>query len=378
MFTILTIGDPHFKNDNGETTEELTTKILDLIKSRIDTLDAVAILGDILHRHEKIDLHPFHRAMKFLEQIHDLISEYKKREIFLYIIIGNHDRSNNRVFMTDEHVFNPLKRWKNTIVADKAIVHKPRKDFQVLLVPYVPPGRFQEAYETVVSERNLEKNINLVLAHQEFHGAKMNLITSNDGDPWDSLKPLCVSGHIHDYQILRSNLIYSGTPIQHGFADVSKKTVSVFTFTYIKESDPSDLDVLSLTSLELSKVGFTEERVDLGIRGRTTIKGNVRDFDSLDLPVDDFFVKVKLQGTKRNIKTFMESKKYADALKKGIVFQFLELPTVEIDGVDVSGNLGKEREITKIRSGKSFSERLRETLTGLESDIRDEYFRIFK
>lgn len=374
MFTILAIGDPHFKNDNGETTEELTTKTLDLIRARIDTLDAVVILGDILHRHEKIDLHPFYRAMGYLQQIHNLLSDYKKKEIFLYIIIGNHDRSNNRVFMTDEHVFNPLKQWKNTIVADKALLHKPRKDFQVLLVPYVPPGRFQEAYESVISEKDLEKRVNLVLAHQEFHGAKMNLITSNEGDPWDSLKPLCVSGHIHDYQILRSNLIYTGTPIQHGFADIGKKTVSIYNLTYITEPDDSDHDVPGPTPLELSKVGFTEERIDLGIRGRTTVKGNIRDFDALYFPIDDFFVKAKLQGTKREIKTFSESKKYQEAVRKGIIFQFLEVPTIEVGD---SMSMKRESEIQKIRSGKSFSERLRETLSGLESGIKDEYKKIF-
>lgn len=374
MFNILAIGDPHFKNDNGETTEELTIKTLNLIKDKINTLDAVVILGDILHRHEKIDLHPFYRAMGYLQQIHTLLTSYSKRNIFLYIIIGNHDRSNNRVFMTDEHVFNPLKQWKNTIVADKALLHSPRKDFQILLVPYVPPGRFQEAYETVISEKDLQRKVNLVLAHQEFHGAKMNLITSNEGDPWDSLKPLCVSGHIHDYQILKSNLIYTGTPIQHGFADVGKKTVSIYKFTYIESPNDSDPDIPGPTPLELSRVGFTEERIDLGIRGRTTVKGNVRDFDTLHFPIDNFFVKAKLQGTKRSIKTFMESKKYEEALKKGIVFQFLELPTV---GVEDDHQI-KMSEIAKIRSGKSFSVRLKETLSGLESDVRNEYLKIFK
>lgn len=373
MFNILTIGDPHFKHDNGEATEEFTIKILELIKAKISDsetrpLHAVAILGDILHNHEKVDIPSFTRAMKCIMSIHDLISE---KDIFLYILIGNHDRVNNRVFMTDEHVFLPLKKWKNTLVVDTAMLHSPKPGFQILLMPYVAPGRFQEAYETVISEKDLNTRVNLVLAHQEFHGAKMNKITSNEGDPWDSLKPLCVSGHVHDYQIVKSNLIYTGTPIQHGFSDVGKKTVSIFSINYIQ---PPDIDIPGPTPYELSQLSFTEERINLKIRGKTIVEGNVRDFDSLYLPIEDFFVKVKLQGTKRALKTFRESKKCEEALRKGIVFQFLELPTVECE--TNHSNLILEP-IDKIKAGKSFSERLKDSLKSMESSVREEYSKIF-
>lgn len=386
MFTILTIGDPHFKHDNGESTEELTVKLLELIKSRIDDLDAVAILGDILHNHEKVDIPSHCRAMDCIMSIHDLLCvENKKRKrdvrnhsnvpIPLYIIIGNHDRVNNRVFMTDEHIFRPLKKWKNTIVVDKAMLHSPKPGFEILLMPYVAPGRFQEAYESVISERDLNTKVNLVLAHQEFQGAKMNKITSNEGDHWDSLKPLCVSGHVHDYQVLKSNLIYTGTPIQHGFSDMGKKTVSIYKISYIKPLRDSEDDIPGPTPLEIANLTYKEERINLGIRGRTIVEGNVKNFDSLYLPIDDFFVKVKLQGTKREIKTFRESKKHDEAVKKGIVFQFLELPTVDLsEGGKILEPIYKQKDIN---SGKSFSERLKETLVTLEENIRNEYMKIF-
>lgn len=343
LFRILTIGDPHFKSDNGETTEELTEKVVQLIKDRADEIDAVAVLGDILHRHEKVDLHPFHRAHKFLSKIHRTLYETGKIK-FLYILVGNHDRSNNRVFMTDEHVFGAMKQWEDTFVVDTAMIHQAYPDFKILLMPYVPPGRFQEGYQTVISEEDLNNSVNLVLAHQEFHGAKMNTITSNEGDPWDSLKPLCVSGHIHDYQELKSNMIYVGTPIQHGFADISRKTVSIFTFTGPRE--------------------FTEERIDLKIKGRTTVRGLVRDFESLFLPEDQYFVKVKLSGTKRELKLFQESDLYKSALERGIIFQFLEIPTVEI----------LDTRAIKEDSGISFGNRLE----GLIKDFSEEEYRVFK
>lgn len=349
LFRILTIGDPHFKSDNGETTQELTEKIIELVKDRLDEINAVAILGDILHRHEKIDLHPYHRAMKMILGIHEILNSCEDDK-FLYIIIGNHDRSNNRVFMTDEHVFEPLKLWNNTFVADTCIIHEPFDDFRVLLMPYVPPGDFEKGYKPLLDKHslNIDKDIDLVLAHQEFHGAKMNTITSNEGDPWDSLKPLCVSGHIHDYQQLKSNMYYVGTPIQHGFADIGQKTVSIFTFEESRK--------------------FIEERVNLNIKGRTTVKGSVKHYDDLYLPTDEYFVKVKLSGTKQEIKNFIDSKKYKIAIEKGIVFQFLELPTVDVN----------ENFVTKIETSVSFSDRVKDMINNLDEVHRESFLTLFK
>lgn len=354
MASILAIGDPHFKSDNGESTYELTAKVCELIRSRLGSpgsLTAVVVLGDILHRHEKIDLHPFHRAMTFLQSIHDCIRE---TDAFLYVIIGNHDRSNNQVFMTDEHVFNPLKLWKNTIVVDRATIHSPKEGVKFLLVPYVPPGRFREAYETVISEVELNTGVQAVFAHQEFKGARMGAVASEEGDPWDTSKPLCVSGHIHDYQEVSANMIYVGTPIQHGFADVGKKTVSVF---------------------DLSQTGYTQERIDLGIKGKITHRCNVEDFKLDDLDLEKYYVKVKATGTKRAIKTFRESKAFSEAERLGVVFQFLELPTVEIEErlSKVDSDVYQQ-----IHSGKSFQERLQESLEKMDPMIRDEYRELFK
>lgn len=403
MLKGLCIGDPHFKSDNGEETQALTEKIPKLIRER--TPDFVVILGDILHRHEKIDLSPFHRANNFLKAIHNELIVYGG---YLYIVIGNHDRSNNTIFMTDEHVFNPLKEWKNTFVADKAIVHEgvttrysknPGVPFKCMIIPYVPPGRLLEAIASVdpdyvkvkdefVVDKSSEddptgikdsedgfeieldqleysdyfkKSINMVFTHQEFMGAKMNTITSNAGDPWPSTNPLCVSGHIHDYQVLAANLIYTGTPIQHGFADSSRKTVSWI-----------DMDI----SVPTIKTRYTEERINLGIKGRRQFSIKSEEFiDHLKhfvAEAENSYVKLKISGSKQSLKTLSKYPEYKRmSLNPHIKMQLLETLDHDIPKQSVS--------LPDTKTQIPFRKRLETELGGLHNakDIQDLFRSIF-
>ena len=153
MFDILVIGDPHFKNDNTLETDLMHTEIIKLLISK--PFKFVVILGDILHKHEKIDMFPYDRSIKFLKDIKD---NCKK----LYILIGNHDRPNNNDFLTDRHSFNSLKEWDNTIIVDNIIVEE-IEEYKFCFAPYVPVGRFMEALNT--NSVNLEE-ITIVFSHQ--------------------------------------------------------------------------------------------------------------------------------------------------------------------------------------------------------------------
>ena len=395
MLNALCIGDPHFKSDNGEETQILTEKIRDLIRDRHP--DFVVILGDILHRHEKIDLHPFHRAINFLETIHEELMKY---DAYLYIVIGNHDRSNNTIFMTDEHVFNPLKKWKNTFVADTAIVHSGRTssestspgiEYKCMIIPYVPPGRLIEAIATVDSnyvrtkdsdqnenikdtesntEEELEytdhfrKEINMVFTHQEFMGAKMNTITSNVGDPWPTINPLCMSGHIHDYQVLAANLIYTGTPIQHGFADSTRKTVSWITM---------DISIPGL------KTKYTEERISLGIRGRRQF--NIKADEFMDhvahfkKEAETSYIKLKISGSKQSLKSLGKSPEYKRmSLSPHVKIQLLETMDFDLPGK------ASALEVGNVKSQVPFRKRLETELELLRDapDIQEMFRSIFK
>lgn len=203
---ILLIGDPHFKLNNVNETKKLHDETLKIIKN--DKYDFVVVLGDVLDTHEKIHVQPLCRAVNFIIDISKLSK--------VYVIIGNHDRINNDDFLTSIHPFVALKYVKNIVIVDDVITHD-----NFVFVPYVPPGRFREALSKINFDYNDSKQI--IFAHQEFKGAKMGAFISEKGDYWQEDYPTVFSGHIHDFQIFQHNIVYTGTPFQHGYHDRDDK-----------------------------------------------------------------------------------------------------------------------------------------------------------
>lgn len=78
---VLFIGDVHFKVNNVKESDEMSRKIIELIKERKP--DITIVLGDILDRHETIHSTPLCLANDFLLKISELVP--------LYVLIGNHD-----------------------------------------------------------------------------------------------------------------------------------------------------------------------------------------------------------------------------------------------------------------------------------------------
>lgn len=226
---ILAIGDPHFKVSDTRLNDIFTERIIKSIEALKP--DVTIVLGDILDCHEKIHVFPLTRAISFLSRIENLCP--------LYLIIGNHDRPNNQDFLSTTHPFTALNNWKNTTVVDHPI-RVTIQDRNFTFVPYVFPGRFQEALSKIPDWQNSQA----IFAHQEFYHAKFGSNQSEDGDKWPLSYPLVISGHIHDFDELQPNIIYTGTPFQHAFGDRNNKTVSLFTF---------------------NNGSYTHERIDLGI-----------------------------------------------------------------------------------------------------------------
>lgn len=292
--TALVIGDCHFKTNNVLATERMTTALLALGSDRRP--DFIVMLGDTLDRHETIHVMALTRAITFLKALAALAPTY--------LLIGNHDRPNNSDFLSPYHPFVGLESYPNlTVVAQ---VHTASIQGHLFgFVPYVPPGRFQEALATTSEDLS---RATAIFAHQEFRGAKMGAITSQVGDVWPAEAPLIISGHIHDYDELQPNLIYIGTPMQHAFGDREDKTVSLFTF---------------------EEEGYwRQERIDLRLPKKRVLQLTYTQF--LQCRPEDFSgdleVKLIIRGTGPELKSLVKLKLVSEIEARGVKLAYREEP----------------------------------------------------
>jgi len=313
----LVIGDLHFKTGNLIEMEELCGKIIDEIK-KIPDLDFIVVLGDILDRHENINVFPLCYAIDFLCRLHQISK--------LFLLIGNHDRPNNSDFLSPFSPFSAVKNWENVRVVDTTYTEI-IKGTRFTFVPYVFPGRFPEAL-------NLDKEwgkSRAIFTHQEFKGCKMGKKTSEKGDHWDINNPLIISGHIHNYQVLQKNIIYVGTPIVHNFGEKKDKAIQIFNFFITGEKDGKEgkegnvkdggyetfrvgLDISKKLFLKIDAKNLSSLPEKLGINTKIEIKGTAPELKSLEGRIKELVrmgVKIKtkeIESEKEEKKTFKKHK----------------------------------------------------------------------
>lgn len=243
---ILLIGDPHFKNNNHLETDVFVKETLIHVEKEKDNIDFIVILGDVLDTHEKINLQSLCRATNFIRKLAKLK--------FTFVLVGNHDRINNKVFLTEEHSLIGLKNNNNIQIVDKVLKFR-----HFIFVPYVQPGLFNKALETINFDISEIKSI---FAHQEFYGAKMKSITSTIGDKWPREYPPVFSGHIHSFQKVQDNIIYIGTPYQINFGESDDK---------------------ALLMLKINKENYDFKRVFLPYIKKKTLKIQAKDLKEIKL-----------------------------------------------------------------------------------------------
>ena len=322
MKNILLIGDPHFKVSNPLESRQFHDEVLKNIKNLEKQIDFIVILGDILDTHEKIHMQPFCRAINFLK----MVATFKRT----FVLIGNHDRINNNVYMTDEHPFSSLKgSIDNLVIVDKTYFEE-----GFCFVPYVPNGRFLEAIGD-----NLERS-DCFFAHQEFSGCKMGGIISENGDEWDEKFPPVFSGHIHDHQIPQKNIIYTGTPFQHSFGDDEDK--GIFLLKFENES-----------SWELQKI-------ELEIIKKKSVTMNISEFKDYKIP-KNCLLKIGFVGDPVLIKKIVETKEIRSKIDKNkIKYRIIDKGSKKIINNGKTNNffenLRKRIEISDIEIKTLFNE----------------------
>jgi len=298
---VLTVGDIHIKVNNVPEIDEMINKLIELTLK--EQPNFVVLLGDILDRHSTIHVSCLMRAEKLVLALSKIVPTF--------VLVGNHDRPNNSNFLTDEHPFNAMKLWDNTYIVDttKSYIFSEKSvredsnalenEYRFVFVPYVPPGRFEEALDKVENPLDCSG----FFAHQEIYMAKMGAIISKEGDKWPLENPLLISGHIHDYDMLQPNMIYTGVPLMHSFGDKPDKTVSMFTFNQnIQEK-------------------WKQERIDLGLIKKVTIYLTPEQLENYS-PSKDKLIKLVIKGDEASIKTAAKLDKVQELKKQGVKVVF--------------------------------------------------------
>lgn len=272
--SFLVIGDIHFKSNNAKESKILMKEIIKNINHYQP--DAVVFLGDILNDFNRIELELLHRATSFLIECAKITykSSYSPD---VYVLVGNHDRANNQIFLTDKHPFIGLK---NSKYPNLHIIDTPKdvyaKDKRVTFCPYVPEDRFIEALMT--TKKKLSINIDLLFAHQDFSNIKM--------DELSSVK-IIISGHIHDSS-KSGNIFYPGTPYQHTFAESKNKGIY-----YVQL---------------MEKKGIQIQKIELSIPKKETLEVTQEELDDMDIS--------KLKNTRIIVKGDILDKEMIEKSKK--------------------------------------------------------------
>lgn len=297
IFSILVFGDTHFKPKDFEAGEELIEKGVDVAKQM--TPSAIVLLGDTLDSHETAKTVPWKQACTFIESLSQVAP--------VYVIIGNHDLTNQKQFLTDNHFFNPLKKWENVVIVDKPILAS-IGGYSIVLCPYVPPGRFEEALDELVptfDEPSFDwrTEASCIFAHQEIEGVEYNGITSTKGDKWSEEYPPLICGHIHTPFQIGENVFYPGS---------SRQVDS--------NEDPNK----RIWNVSFDEEGYLEiDKIDLGLKGRLEIEMTCENISDFDFGLaDKFYVKIKLQGSPEQFKVFRKSHLHAKMMQHGIKIGF--------------------------------------------------------
>ena len=303
--TAFIIGDPHFKAKNLYEVHDFIERTLEIAAQKKPTF--IVILGDTLDTHEVVRVQPHNLACEFIDGLSEIAP--------VYLIIGNHDLINQCQFLTDNHIFNPLKKWPGVTVVDKPI-YATYNDFSFVFCPYVEPGKFVTALNTVIEDGETWELVDCIFAHQEFKGCKMGAIVSEIGDKWNEDYPPVISGHIHDSQTIGENIFYPGSPIQHGFGELSNKRI--WNVTFGEETPPY----------------FSIEKINLGLKGKKILYLDVDNIDKFDKKLlNKYNIKISLSGTSEQFKLFRQSKIRTELIREGVTIVYAPVNDIVTSGV---------------------------------------------
>lgn len=293
LSNILVVGDVHFQRDAFVQGEELIEKLIDAATSISPTI--IVLLGDILDNHETVRTSQYKQAERLIDGLRKIAP--------LYILMGNHDLINASQFLTDAHFFGPFKEWERVVVVDRPIavtLPSAEKTLSIVMCPYVPPGRFVEALNTLFEQ---EEPVDWQLAdcifgHQEIAGVVYNGKESTKGDRWDENYPHLILGHIHESCTIGDNVHYAGSARQVAANESPDKKIWNVSF----DEEGPQLDP-----------------IDLGLKAKKEIEIEYDAVKTFDFELSKrYYVKLKIKGTREQFKLFRKSQLHAKLVNHGV------------------------------------------------------------
>lgn len=289
--SVLFIGDPHFQINNLTDIELFICKITELALTKKP--DIIVIAGDLLHTHERLHTTVLNKAHEFVNAMRKITKTY--------ILVGNHDYISNTQFLSSNHWMNAMKEWENVVIVD-TVLNVTINNENFTFVPYVYPGRFYEALNTLDGNEKWKRS-ECIFAHQEFEGCKMGAIISVDGDKWAPENPLVVSGHIHSKQRPHPNVYYTGTPMQIAFGESEDNIVAFMEFSHKKP--------------------YNLQEIKLDLPGKKIVYLDVCDIDNYKIDESSADkVRITLSGNYDQFKAVKKTVKYKQLTDSGVKIVF--------------------------------------------------------
>jgi UDP-2,3-diacylglucosamine pyrophosphatase LpxH len=342
---ILVIGDTHFRMKHLSEGEAFVQRVVEIAVQKSPT--AIVLLGDILDTHETAKVQPFKLACRFIEDLSGIAPTY--------VLMGNHDLMNQSQFCTDNHFFNPLKKWENVFIIDVPQIFY-IGDKKMIMCPYVPPGRFIEALNFL--DENYQ-TADCIFAHQEFKGADMSaadmssdVMKSSKGDDWGKELPPVISGHIHKPHCLNGNIFYLGSAMQISFDELPNKKLNILTFN----DEASGAEALIF------------EKIDLGLKGKLTLDIGFDELNEINFEeyTEKYFLKIKITGEQQQFKHLKSSDLYKRLVNNGVKITF------QLENRDST-----LRSATTRTKPLTFKEALREMVRDSEDKVQNAYKEVF-
>ena len=265
----LQLGDLHLGKSLGdfdlkEDQQYILNQILDIIEK--EAVDAVLIAGDVYDKSI-----PSEAAVNLLD---DFLNQLVKRNVWTFIISGNHDSDDrlnfgSRLFASNQIYISAV--YDGTLF--KQVLTDQEGEVAVYLLPFVKASQVKHHFPDA-EIASYDDAVREILAHEEIDPARRNIIVAHQFVSGRSEDPVlggsesagtqsvglvekigydcfdafdyAALGHIHSPQSVgRDEVRYAGSPLKYSLSEVNnEKTVPVITFG--KKDDKIRIELVPL------------------------------------------------------------------------------------------------------------------------------------